>query len=272
MKTLIVVNGEQYWQEHFPGFQVLYRRLQNTKWLYYDDKLWVVDQSGTVRVDGVLWRVGAIRPHANHRAVLEMIRMAGVPCMNPAQVLLRGFDRLSMLNEMREAGLPVIPFSIAIGEQLLDKFEPDFPAVIKIGNYHAGFGKAKITDTHQWQDIKDLSFVSDDYATIEPFIDYEADIRCLAIKEQMWAMSRRSTTWKANTGSISYELIPVPSVLEAYTHKAMEYLGADILGIDFLQDKQGDFLMLESNDIPGLAGFPDEVFTAITRCMRQKME
>src|SRR5690242_8549984 len=102
MKTLIVVNGEQHWQEQFPGIQVHFRRLQTSRWLYYDHKLWVVDGSGTLRVDGVLWRVGAIRPHPNHRAVLELIRLAKVPCMNPAAVLLRGFDRLAMLNEMRD--------------------------------------------------------------------------------------------------------------------------------------------------------------------------
>src|SRR4051812_23331880 len=117
MKTIIVVNGEQYWQEYFAGYQVQYRRLQTSKWLYHEDKLWVVDQSGMTRVDGVLWRVGAIRPHPNHRSVLELIRLAQIPCMNPASTLLRGFDRLSMLNEMRSAGLPVIRFSAMVGEQ-----------------------------------------------------------------------------------------------------------------------------------------------------------
>jgi ribosomal protein S6--L-glutamate ligase len=271
MNTLIVVNGEQYWQEHFPGFQVHYRRLQNSKWLYYEDKLWVLDQSGMIRVDSVLWRVGAIRPHPNHRAILELIRLAQVPCMNPPQTLLRGFDRLSMLNEMRDAGLPIIQFSAAVGEQILDKLDPELPAVIKIGNYHAGFGKTKIADTQQWQDVKDLSFVSEDYVTIEPFIDYIADIRCLAICDQMWAMTRRSSGWKANTGAISYELIKVPALLEEYTSRAMAHLGADILGLDFLQDQQGNYFLLESNDIPGLSGFPEGALTAVARCMRQKM-
>lgn len=154
MDTLVVVNGEQCWQEHFPGYQAHYCRLQSSKWLYYEDKLWVSDQSGTKRIDGVLWRVGAIRPHPNHRAVLELIRLAQVPCVNPASTLLRGFDRLSMLNEMRAAGLPVIPFSAVVGEQTLDKIEPEIPSVIKIGNYHAGYGKARIANSEQWQDIK----------------------------------------------------------------------------------------------------------------------
>jgi ribosomal protein S6--L-glutamate ligase len=272
MKALIVVNGEQHWQDYFPGYQVHYRRLQNSKWLYYEDKLWVLDSSGIVHVDGVLWRVGAIRPHPNHRAVLELIRMARVPCLNPPQVLLRGFDRLSMLNEMREAGLPVIPFSATVGEQVLDRVEPELPAVVKIGNYHAGFGKARIADKPQWQDFKDVSFVSEEYITIEPYIDYAADIRCLAIGEQMWAMTRRSGGWKANTGEISYQLIDVPAPLKEYTARAMAHLGADILGLDFLQDQQGHYCLLESNDIPGLGGFPEETFIAVARRLRQKME
>ncbi len=69
--------------------------------------LWVFDASGGFRVDAVLWRVGAIKPQPEQHHVLELIRMAGVPCFNPAAVHLRGCDRLSILNELREAGLPV---------------------------------------------------------------------------------------------------------------------------------------------------------------------
>jgi ribosomal protein S6--L-glutamate ligase len=271
MQTIIVVNGEQTWQQHFPGYQVQNVRLQTSRWLYYEGKLWVIDAAGTTQVDAVLWRVGAIRPHPNHRAVLELIRMAQVPCVNPAQTLLRGFDRLAMLNEMRDAGLPVIPFSALVGDQLLDKVQPELPAVIKIGNYHAGYGKAKAADSAQWNDIRDLSFISEDYITVEPYIDYTADIRCLAVGDDRWAMSRRGSGWKANTDIIQYELIDVPPLLAEYTIKAMAHLSADILGIDFLQTQQGDYLLLESNDIPGLSGFPDDVPQALARCLIQKM-
>src|SRR5690349_24972002 len=100
MDTLLVVNGEPYWQEYFPGVQVHQRRIQTSRWLYHGDHLWLIDQGETLRVDAVLWRVGAVRPHPDHRAALELIRLAKIPCLNPASVLLRGFDRLSMPNEM----------------------------------------------------------------------------------------------------------------------------------------------------------------------------
>jgi ribosomal protein S6--L-glutamate ligase len=175
-----------------------------------------------------------------------------------------------MLNEMRDAGLPVIQFSVMVGEQLLDKIVPEYPAVVKIGNYHAGFGKAKVSDSQQWQDINDVSFVSEDYITVEPYIDYVADIRCLAVGKQIWAMSRRGSGWKANIGTISYQSLEVPAVLEEYTARAMAHLGADILGLDYLEDQQGQYHLLESNDIPGLSGFPDEVRAALAQCLRQK--
>lgn len=41
VQTLIVVNGEQYWQEYFPGYHVHYTRLQTGKWLYYEDKTYL---------------------------------------------------------------------------------------------------------------------------------------------------------------------------------------------------------------------------------------
>ncbi|MBN1429095.1 MAG: hypothetical protein JXB07_11970 [Anaerolineae bacterium] len=127
------------------------------------------------------------------------------------------------------------------------------------------------SDAEQWQDIKDVSFVSEDYVTLEPYIDYVADIRCLAIGDRVWAMSRRGSGWKANTNTVEHEVIKVPGVLEEYTTKAMAHLGADILGLDFLQDQKGRYCLLESNDIPGLSGFPDEVVVAVARCMREKM-
>jgi hypothetical protein len=72
--------------------------------------------------------------------------MAGVPCLNPAHVLLRGYERISMLNDLREAGLPIQSFSVALGERVLDLLHPQFPAVLKVGNFHSGFeGISKLT-------------------------------------------------------------------------------------------------------------------------------
>lgn len=272
MANLVVVNGEQYWPNFFPGHNVHYRRLQTSKWLYEGGRLWVMDASGTVRVDGVLWRLGAVKPDNSHRSVLELIRLAGVPCTNSARTLLRGYDRLSMLAELQEAGLQVSPSTIAIGENALTKIEPVFPVVVKVGNFHGGYGKALARDSETWSDMLDLTFITDDYVTLEPYIAYVRDIRCLAVGEHMWAMSRRGARWKANVETQEFEIIPVPAILREQTAKAMRHLQADILGLDFLEDANGQFTLLESNDIPGLSGFPDAVQIELARIMREKLE
>ena len=270
MQTLVVINGEQDWSQYLPGYTVQHRRLQTSRWLLRDDQLWVFDSSGGVKVDAVLWRVGAIRPHPSHRTVLELIRRARVPCTNPASVLLRGYDRLAMLNELREANLPVIDLSVALGDGMLDRFEPAFPAVVKVGNFHGGYGKARPRDAEEWADVKDLVFAAEEYATVEPYIEYVRDIRCLAIGEQMWAMTRRGRFWKANTATQHYALLSVPEAVGDYTMRAMAHFHADMLGLDFLETVEGTYLVLESNDVPGLSGFPEEVRMAVARLVRQK--
>ncbi len=272
MQNILVVNGEADWQAYFPGYEVHSRRIQHSSWLYHNDKLWIFDASGGLRVDAVLWRVGAIKPQPQQRHALELIRMAGVPCLNPAKVLLRGYDRLSMLNELREAGLPVQSFSVALGEGMLDLLEPDLSAVLKVGNFHGGFGKMRIENTAQWADARDMAFITSDYATLEPYINYVRDIRCLAMGEQIWAMERRGVTWKANTRTEEYRIIPAPNQIADATRKAVAHLQADVLALDFLERGDGSYVLLESNDIPGFSGFPPEVREAVALRLRTKLE
>ena len=188
--------------------------------------------------------------------------MAGIPCLNPAAVLLRGYDRLSMLNELREAGLPVQTFSVALGERVLDLLHPDFPAVLKVGNFHGGFGKIRVENERQWADARDMAFITSDYATLEDYIDYARDIRCLAVGDQIWAMARRGVTWKANTQTQEYQLILARQLAE-WTRKAIDHLQADVLALDFLEKHDGSYVLLESNDIPGFSGFPTTVREAV---------
>jgi len=271
-RTLVVVNGEQDWGDYLPGCTVHYRQLQTSRWLYHQGALWVFDRSGSVRVDAVLWRIGAIRPHPGHRAVLELIRLAGVPCVNPATVLLRGYDRLSMLNDLREAGLPVPEMTVALGDGMLDRFEPVLPCVVKVGNYHGGYGKARPRDAEQWADVRDLIFATEDYVTIEPYVEYARGIRCLAVGGRIWAMSRRGRFWKVNTATEHYEMIPMPGLLRDHTTRAMAHLRADVLGLDFLETADGAYILLESNDTPGLSGFPEEVRLAVAALVRARLD
>ena len=102
-----------------------------------------------------------------------------------------------------------------------------------------------------------------DYVTVEPFIDYVRDIRCMAVGERIWAMSRRGRSWRANVQTRATDLIEPPREMATQTHAIMAHLGADVLGIDFLERADGSFVVLESNDIPGVLGWPRSVIEAI---------
>lgn len=272
MKNLLVVGGAFDFAGDFPELNVIARPLQNAKWLLGEDnQLFWLERGGALRIDGVLWRVGAIRAQQAHRHALELIRLAKVPCVNSAQTLLRGFDRLSMLAELREISLPVVPFQCALGEGSVEALTPELPCVLKLGNWHGGLGKARLTSRETWEDARDLAATSTEYATVEPFVDYQRDVRVMVVGEQMWAMSRRSSAWKVNRGISEFEIIETPAVIGDWTRRLQTHLGADMLGVDWIETREGDWVCLESNDVPGLTGWPDEVRRTLVARVRDKM-
>lgn len=266
--NLAVVGGERGWHDHFPGWHVIYCRVQVARWVLKGRRLFLQGDSGLVEVHAVLWRVGVVKPEPWHRAVLDLIRMAGVPCVNPAAALLRGFDKLSMQAEMAAAGLPVIPAQICAGPQSLELLKPEFPCVLKVGNHHGGLGKARALDAGQWSELADLAAINDDYSVVEPFIRYVADVRCLIIGDRLWCLRRDNEDWKVNRGTATPVLIEPPAQLAAWTRTAAAHLGSMVLGLDFIQSADGAWHLLECNDVPGLSGFPDEVWHDVAGCLR----
>ena len=243
------------------------KKIQSSEWVLRNGELHVVDATGACRPDKILWRVGAIKPGAKHKTALELIQLSGVPCVNAASVLLRGYDRLSMLNVLRECNLPTIPFNVVTSSVHLKNVELDHPFVLKAGNYHGGFGKVLVENAAQWQDIKDLLFITEDYLTVEPFIRYERDIRYLAIGDKMWAMSRRGKFWKANVETTAFASMPLDDRLAEQTRQLQHYLNADILAIDILEEADGTRYFVEYNDIPGVSGFPVEARQQLANCI-----
>ncbi|WP_139806359.1 hypothetical protein [Deinococcus hopiensis] len=75
-----------------------------------------------------------------------------------------------MRAEMQAIGLPLLPQEIILGSDLLEHAEPALPNVLEVGTYHAGYGKAVITDHATWADVRDLTWTANDYVTPEPFV------------------------------------------------------------------------------------------------------
>lgn len=270
METVLVINGEAYWQDYLPDFNVISKKIQNTQWLWKESELIAIDTNGVCVPNKILWRVGAIKPAASHRVALEMIALSQISCVNSAEVLLTGYDRISMLRTLIRSGLPVIPFQVATASTMLKGIQISFPFVVKAGNYHGGFGKALVEEEKKWQDIRDLLFISDDYITIEPFINYVRDIRYLSVGEEIWAMARKGRFWKANVETTDFELINIDPIIVNEVRQLKTLLQADIIAVDILEDSNGDHFYVEYNDIPGLSGFPDAAIKAVAQCIREK--
>lgn len=255
--AIVVIHGESDWPNYFAGYDVVQCRLNQTKWLVQDNHVWAFSENRRIQVEAVLWRLGAVRPQPQQHMLLALLDFAAIACVNPTKVLLACYDRLTMLAMLKRLDLPILPQTISFGNGMIERIQPDLPVVAKIGSYHAGYGKMRIQTTEQWTEFCDLSFVSSDYCSIEPYIEYMRDIRCLLIGDQVWAMQRRSSGWRANVATNAYQLIDPPAQILEYSQRIMSHLEADILGIDFIEDQQGKFWVLECNEIPGLAGFPD---------------
>lgn len=272
MAVILIVNGALDWRPHFPGDTVVQTQLARSRWLLERGTLWVQDPRGTHRPDVVLWRLGAVDPHPTHRARLQMLRMAGVSCVNTADALLQGYDRLNMLYLLRQAGLPIQAFDVYAGPEAAALTAPEMPCVLKVGNLHGGRGKACARTPEQWEELMALAELGDlGYATVEPFIDYARDLRCMAVGDRLWAMERASAGWKANVGTTSHELVEVPGEVAQWTRAAARVTGAEVLGVDFLQTREGAWVALESNDVPGVRGWPGAVLEAIAGLVRARL-
>jgi ribosomal protein S6--L-glutamate ligase len=270
--TLVMVNAEVYWADFFSEFDVHSVRLQTSKWLWHENTLWVFDSAlgKRIKVDHVFWRIGAVRPQPNHRETLQLLRLSDVPCVNSARVMLRTFDRLSMLAELRQIGLPVVPFTAAVGAALMTQIPRRLPSVIKVGSYHAGYGKMRLTSAEQWQDMQDMVMATDDYFTLEPFIEYKKDIRVLGVGDQVWALVRDGSHWKVNVAYAETQIMPPPPLLFDYMRRTMQHFDADVLALDILETTAGEYVVLECNSVPGLEGFPESVTEAMVSQLKRR--
>lgn len=88
---------------------------------------------------------------------------------------------------------------------------------------------------------------------------------------ELWYVDRETAVRKANVDTRKYRVIEPPEILIGHTRAAMLHLRADALALDFLEQDDGRFVALESNDTPGLSGFPDEVRVELADCLKRRM-
>jgi len=126
-----------------------------------------------------------------------------------------------------------------------------FPAVVKIGFAHAGFGKMKIAHHHDMDDFKSvLAMTNGSYCTGEPFLEGEFDLRIQKIGKNIRVFKRitLSGCWKTNTGSSHMEEIKMTDRYKFWIEECSKMFGGmDILTVDVLVKSDGSEHILEVN-------------------------
>eukprot|EP00051_Salpingoeca_urceolata_P005193 m.71099 g.71099 ORF g.71099 m.71099 type:complete len:492 (-) comp14135_c0_seq1:191-1666(-) len=184
-------------------------------------------------------------------------RVAGIPCVNSADSMLlcthRPWVYAALRDIERRLGHDQFPLIHATyyptaSEMIID---PGLPAVVKIGSTHAGLGKMMIKDTERWDDLRSVIAVHDDFATAEPFVEYDADYRVQKIGDHIRVLKRQSIHWKVNRGFGTLE--EDAEVTEAFrrwvTEAAKVFGGLDICALDVLyRESDNSYHILELND------------------------
>jgi ribosomal protein S6--L-glutamate ligase len=204
-------------------------------------------------VSGVIWRGQYDVDLRKEIALLQMIRFAGVPCLNSVDSLLRYGSRIGGYGAMSECGLPVINSDVFIGSKGFSHFyKPNLPVVVKVGDWQSGYGKIRTETQEVWLDVIDIAAVMNDYVCIEPYIDYVRDVRCLLVNDRILGIERIGSRWKANVNPDEMNIVSLPSDISEATLRVARALDANIVGVDWLQSKTGEWKILEANLSPGL--------------------
>lgn len=204
-------------------------------------------------VDAIVWRGQFDLHFPVQHCLLSLIRASGVRCLNSAGTLFNYSDRISMHRALVDAGMPIVPSAFFFGSSGYGYFhEPTFPCVLKVGNWHMGYGKMKVLSKTSWMDAVDMAAICKEFIAVEPFVEYQRDLRVLVVGDKIQAIERKGSQWKANVCPVEMKETEIPEQLAVLSRKAASALGAEIFGLDWLQTASGEWLLLEGNLAPGL--------------------
>lgn len=195
--------------------------------------------------------------NGDSRNLLFGLQLAGLPAVNSLASVFSTLERVSVHAELKRVqrqlggkeAFPLIEQDYYPSHKEMS-VDPGFPCVIKIGGCHSGLGKILVHDRVQWTDVKSIVALHSDYATAEPFIKYDYELRLQKIGALKRALKRYSSTWKGNTSAVSVEEVPMTEEFARWLDAAASIFGGlDICALDVVHSVKDDrFIILELND------------------------
>ena len=127
---------------------------------------------------------------------------------------------------------------------------PKAPYVLKVSFPHAGYGKIRVKDHHEIDDLRSILALHKDYCSIEPLIDVDYELRIVFIAPNYYRAHKRSSlNWKVNYGmsNIREECEMKPEWKKWIDLIYENYPDMLTFDIDALVDKNGKEYILEVN-------------------------
>ncbi len=190
---------------------------------------------------------------------LHCLEKSGVRVINSASAIEHGVDKYYTLALMQAEGIP-IPRTI-VTEQFddaMDAFdELGGDVVVKPLFGSEGRGMTRVSDRDiAYRTFRALELGHYVYYLQEYVPHGYEDIRVFVIDgKAVSAMTRRGTSWKCNIcNGASGEEISINPQLQDMSIRAVNALGAEYGGVDFLPLKNGGYQLIEVNTIPGWKG------------------
>jgi len=283
--TLLVIQADAYdWKAIFVGARLSDGRAINVVQLGWDRLLVTADSpamsastpclvhvrptpdgkgGGTIKPDFVLVRNearGAVHTE-DHKNALFGLMFAGIPAVNSLSSIYQFLERPIVQAELNKIqrrlgaeAFPLIPQSYFATHDAM-MYGGEFPAVLKVGHAHAGMGKMRVPNHHDWDDVRSVVAMTDGkYCTAEPFLSGDFDLRIQKLGEHYRVFRRTSMSgnWKTNTGCSIVEELVLTEDNERYKRWADEasrlFGGLDICTVDVIvETESGKEWILEVN-------------------------
>jgi len=221
-----------------------------------------------VKPDFLLVRQNLKDANENYKNLLLGFRYAGVPSVNSIESIYNFQDKpwvyahlLEIQRRVGKENFPLIEQAFYPSHRDMDH-KGNYPCVFKIGHAHGGLGKVRVETQGGFQDLASVVAISDQYCTVEDFIEAKYDLHVFKIGENYKALMRKSLTgnWKTNVGQSILEEVPVQEHHKSWIDLVSEMFGGlDICSLEALVAKDGQEHIIEVNDCAmGLLGESQE--------------
>jgi synapsin len=195
--------------------------------------------------------------HLDSRNLLYAFMFCNIPAVNSLESIYSTLERPIMFGALKRIAkrlgaekFPLIPQTYYPSHANM-VISPEFPCVVKIGAFHSGYGKIKVSDRRVFDDVRSIVAMHHDYCTAERFIKWDYDIRVQKIGQHYRAFKRVSSNWKGNVGNESInEDMKMTDEFKLWIDECAKLFGGlDICALDAVHDVESDKLwILELND------------------------